>query len=197
MKPAAPDPSTREQIVAAADDLFYKRGFEKTSFADIADRVGISRGNFYHHFKAKDDILAAVIARRAEATDAMLAAWSTKAPTPLDRLGRFARMLVDNRKDIQRHGCPVGTLCAELAKLAHPSRGEAGMIFGQFRAWLRAQFEALGRVDDADALALHLLARSQGIAAMANAIHDEAFIRREVEALDDWLRSQTPRGRRH
>ena len=39
--------STRELIVETADALFYRRGFEKTSFADIADRVRISRGNFY------------------------------------------------------------------------------------------------------------------------------------------------------
>ena len=43
--------STRELIVEKADTLFYEGGFEATSFADIAAAVGISRGNFYHHFK--------------------------------------------------------------------------------------------------------------------------------------------------
>ena len=52
---------TREHIVRAADELFYKQGFEHTSFADVAHAVGISRGNFYYHFKTKDEILAAVI----------------------------------------------------------------------------------------------------------------------------------------
>ena len=59
-----PNQSTRESIVEAADRLFYQRGYDHTSFADIADDVEISRGNFYHHFKTKDDILAAVISRR-------------------------------------------------------------------------------------------------------------------------------------
>ena len=45
------NPSTREQIVLAADQLFYEQGFEHTSFADIADAVKLSRGNFYYHFK--------------------------------------------------------------------------------------------------------------------------------------------------
>ena len=49
--------STRETIVEAADDLFYRQGFEHTSFSDIAERVQISRGNFYYHFKSKDEIL--------------------------------------------------------------------------------------------------------------------------------------------
>ena len=181
--------STRELIVQAADTLFYQRGFERTSFADVADRVGLSRGNFYYHFKSKDDILAAVIALRRSNTQAMLDAWTAQADTPVGRLRCFAEMLIRNRKDIQRFGCPVGTLCAELSKVEHPSRDEAGMIFGQFRQWLRTQFEAMGYQDEADAFAMHLLALSQGIAAMANAFHDENFIRDEVGRIEAWLRS--------
>lgn len=172
--------------------LFYQRGFEKTSFADIAGQVNLSRGNFYYHFKTKDEILAAVIALRAANTQAMLESWTASAETPVGRLGCFAEMLVRNRKNIQRYGCPVGTLCAELAKLEHPAQGEAGMIFGQFRVWLRDQFKALGHRADADALALHLLSRSQGIASLANAFHDEAFIRREVELIHAWLSTLQP-----
>lgn len=43
---------TREHIVRAADELLYKQGFEHTSFADVADAVGISRGNFYYHARS-------------------------------------------------------------------------------------------------------------------------------------------------
>ncbi len=53
--------TTRDRIVQAADQLFYRQGFEHTSFSDIADDVQISRGNFYYHFKTKDEILDAVI----------------------------------------------------------------------------------------------------------------------------------------
>ena len=179
--------STRELIVRTADELFYQRGFEKTSFADIAGVVGISRGNFYHHFKAKDEILAEVISLRAAQTQAMLDQWTRHADSAADRLRCFAGMLVENRKDIQRYGCPVGTLCTELAKRGHPSQGDAGMLFGQFRGWLREQFIALGHQADADALAMHLLARSQGIATLANAFHDEDFIRREVALISAWI----------
>ena len=189
MKQAAEALSTRDHIVQAADQLFYERGFEKTSFADIADSVKISRGNFYYHFKSKDDILAAVIELRAARTAAMLDGWAQKATTPMERLRCFAEMLIHNRKDIQRFGCPAGTLCAELSKLDHPSQGNAGMILGQFRTWLRQQFEALGHGSDADALAMHLLSRSQGIASLANAFHHERFIRHEVQMIEDWLKS--------
>lgn len=69
---------TRDSIVQAADTLFYERGFEHTSFADIADAVKISRGNFYYHFKTKDEILTAVVAARMERTRAMLTQWETE-----------------------------------------------------------------------------------------------------------------------
>ena len=101
-------------------------------------------------------------------------------------------MMVENRGDIRRFGCPVGTLCVELAKLHHPAKAEAGRLFGLFRNWLREQFAALGRSEDADALAMHLLARSQGVATLASAFAGEAFIRKEVAQLEDWLRSLTP-----
>lgn len=192
MSAAETVPTTRERIVEAADTLFYQRGFEKTSFADIADAVGLSRGNFYYHFRTKDDILAAVIALRSDKTQSMLAAWTQGADTPVDRLGCFAEMLVRNRHDIQRYGCPVGTLCAELAKLDHPAQGDAGMLFGQFRDWLRTQFHELGLALHADGLAMHLLARSQGIAALANTFHDEAFIQREVDLITAWLATLVP-----
>jgi AcrR family transcriptional regulator len=180
--------TTRQHIVAAADRLFYRQGYAHTSFSDIADAVRISRGNFYHHFKSKDEILDAVIDQRLAATGAMLGQWESDGTEPADRIGSFIQMLIANRADIERFGCPVGTLCGELAKLDHAAQGEATKVFELFRTWLRRQFALLGRAD-ADALAMHLLARSQGIAALATAFRDEAFIRHEVAQLHDWLKS--------
>ena len=88
--------TTREQIVVTADELFYQHGFEHTSFADIASALNISRGNFYHHFKAKDDILAAVIEQRLARTGELLAAWETTSSSPADRIRSFVTMLIAN-----------------------------------------------------------------------------------------------------
>lgn len=183
--------TTREQIVEAADRLFYRQGYEHTSFADIAGVVQISRGNFYFHFKSKDEILDAVIDARLASTETMLERWEIEGKTPADRIRRFIHILVANRVDIKRYGCPVGTLCAELAKLGHAAQGEANKLFTLFRTWLRRQFVLLGREADADALAMHLLARSQGVATLATAFHDEKFIKQEVKQMGDWLDSLT------
>jgi TetR/AcrR family transcriptional regulator, transcriptional repressor for nem operon len=185
------DRSTYDQIVAAADELFYRRGYELTSFADIAGAVKISRGNFYHHFKSKDEILEAVIETRLAQTRQMLDRWENDGAGPEDRIRSFIHILLANRADIQRFGCPVGTLCSELAKMNHTSRGEAKKLFTLFRVWLRRQFTLLGRKTDADELAMHLLARSQGVATLANAFHDEKFIRQEVAEMCAWLQART------
>ncbi|HWM45670.1 MAG TPA: TetR/AcrR family transcriptional regulator [Xanthobacteraceae bacterium] len=181
--------STREDIVEAADDLFYRQGFEHTSFSDIADAVHISRGNFYYYFKTKDEILDAVINERLADRRKMLERWEVEGETPEDRIRSFIHILITNRADIKRYGCPIGTLCTELAKLNHASQGEANKLFMLFRTWLRRQFTLLGREADADELAMHLLARSQGVATLASAFRDEKFIKQEVEQMCDWLRS--------
>lgn len=181
------------QIIEAADRLFYQRGYDHTSFSDIADAVGISRGNFYYYFKSKDDILGEVIALRVRNTESLLRQWEAEGSRPADRIRSFIHILIMNRAKIMLYGCPVGTLCAELAKLDHALQADANKLFTLFRVWLSRQFAQLGHEAEADALAMHLLARSQGIATLANAFHDEDFIRREVDDLCAWLEPYTHR----
>lgn len=179
--------STRDRIIEKADALFYEGGFEATSFADIAAAVGISRGNFYHHFKAKDELLEGVIAHRMARTRSMLEGWQREGTQPKERILSFIHMLIANRAKIMAFGCPVGTLCSELAKLDHDAQHRAAEILGLFRDWLAGQFRALGMAAQAEARAMHLLVWSQGVAVMAAAFRDEAFIRREVAAITQWL----------
>lgn len=186
-EPATTKTSKRDAIVEAADRLFYQCGYEHTSFADIARDVQISRGNFYYHFKTKDEILDAVIQARLARTRQMLSYWEADGEGPVDRIRSFINILIVNQAKILRYGCPVGTLCSELAKLGHPSQAEANKLFTLFRAWLRQQFVQLGHKKDADDLAMHLLARSQGVATLANAFHDQHFVEQEVEEMCDWL----------
>lgn len=184
----AREKTTRDGIIEAADRLFYQRGFEHTSFADIADDVQISRGNFYHHFKSKDEILGAVIELRVTRTQEMLNRWETEGEDPSARLQSFVNILIMNQAKIKLYGCPVGTLCAELAKLDHASKDEANKLMALFRNWLKKQFAALGH-KNADELAMHLLSQSQGVATLANTFQDEKFIKREVHRMEDWLNS--------
>lgn len=181
--------TTRDRIVAAADQLFYQQGYEHTSFADIAAAVSISRGNFYHHFKTKDAILDAVIDLRLINTKSMLDQWENIEKHPHDRILCFINILIANQAKILLYGCPVGTLTTELSKLNHASQKKANDVFTLFRTWLRKQFILMGHKKKADELAMHILARSQGVATLASAFHDEQFIRLEVKQMSNWLKS--------
>ncbi len=177
----------RQRIVEAADRLFYIKGFNQTSFSDIADAAGVARGNFYYYFKTKDDILEAVIRRRTEEIRRMLADWNERFPDPRDRLKRYVAILTNERQHIEQFGCPMGSLCTELAKLRHAKQVQVREMFELFRGWLEQQFRLLGHSDDAADLALRLMAREQGAAVIANAYHDPAFLERESDELLRWL----------
>lgn len=180
--------SIREKIIATADDLFYQNGYNNTSFSDISEAVGISRGNFYHHFKTKDDILAAVIEHRKSTINDMLQKWSLEYDSPRDRLNCYINMLVGLKHDISNHGCPVGSVCAELIKLRNINQTNAVEMIGLFQEWMAKQFIALGYAKPkADELAMHLLSRTQGISLMTNAFADKAFLEREMKQLQEWI----------
>lgn len=52
---------TRQEILAAAKELFNQRGYNSVSMQDIADVVGISKGNLTYHFKKKEDLIEAIV----------------------------------------------------------------------------------------------------------------------------------------
>lgn len=61
--PSADDISrAKSRILAVAIDLFYEKGFERTTVRDIAGRAGILSGSLFHHFKNKQEILFTVMA---------------------------------------------------------------------------------------------------------------------------------------
>lgn len=55
---------TRSAIVAAAAELFDRRGYEATSLADITTHAGVTKGSLYFHFSSKEDLALAVVAEQ-------------------------------------------------------------------------------------------------------------------------------------
>ncbi|UCH93953.1 MAG: TetR/AcrR family transcriptional regulator [Candidatus Aminicenantes bacterium] len=45
------------EFLDTARQLFFEKGYEKTSVNDIIQKVGVAKGTFYHYFKSKEDLL--------------------------------------------------------------------------------------------------------------------------------------------
>src|SRR5262249_61307781 len=51
----------RQAILAAATDLFHKQGVGRTSPDQIIEASGTGKGQFYHYFKNKEDLVHEVL----------------------------------------------------------------------------------------------------------------------------------------
>lgn len=57
---------TRARIVEAARRLFNRRGFNPVPIDDIMAEAGLTRGGFYNHFTAKEDLYAEALSTFAD-----------------------------------------------------------------------------------------------------------------------------------
>ncbi|HZJ09749.1 MAG TPA: TetR/AcrR family transcriptional regulator [Trueperaceae bacterium] len=67
MESAEPRSNRRDEIVAAAGELFSARGYHGTSMRDLAKRLELRGSSLYAHFDSKDDVLWAIVASAAAA----------------------------------------------------------------------------------------------------------------------------------
>ncbi len=56
----------RESIVAAAVDVFYHKGYAKTTLEEVADAMGVTKPFIYSHFSSKHDLLAEICRRAVQ-----------------------------------------------------------------------------------------------------------------------------------
>ena len=54
--------ATRQRIIDAAYECFWRAGYTRTSLDTIAVRAGVTKRTVYSYFRSKDDLLAAVLA---------------------------------------------------------------------------------------------------------------------------------------
>jgi AcrR family transcriptional regulator len=80
---------TRERLLATARELFLRDGYQPTSLDRVAEAAGFSKGAVYSNFRNKDELCMAVL-DDIRAERAMEIAELLHAPTPEERLSRFA-----------------------------------------------------------------------------------------------------------
>ena len=184
--PAAPPPGKRQRLIAAATQLLYQQGVEKTTLADIAQAADVPVGNVYYYFKTKDDIVAAVIEAHVQQSRAALASIDSSHRSPKSRLKALLSELVSQREVIALYGCPDGSLCSELDK--RPGRPDFALadLMRVPIEWAEEQFRALGRRDARD-LAVSLMASYEGSALLTNTFRDPDILAREARRLERWI----------
>ena len=53
--------ATMQRLQVAGLELFYQKGYHNTSVDDILNRLELSKGAFYYHFKSKEDFFISII----------------------------------------------------------------------------------------------------------------------------------------
>lgn len=91
---------TREQLIEAAEAVFYRKGVSRTSLNDIAAEAGVTRGAIYWHFKNKHDVFEAMMDRQKLPLEMLKALMED--PDESDPLGRFREFLLYLTQEIAR-----------------------------------------------------------------------------------------------
>ncbi|MCC7016502.1 MAG: TetR/AcrR family transcriptional regulator [Rhodospirillales bacterium] len=178
----------KDRLLAAAANLFHRQGVAQTTLADVAAAAKVALGSVFYYFRAKDDLVAAVVNRRSDDVVRLISR-QRDIPAPRARLEALIQIWVDDREIDVRYGCPIGSLCFELAKARGPLSKQAAKPFRSLLVWCEEQFRLLGAGTKSGRHALHLVASLQGISLTAAVLGDSKLIVEEAEHLKEWLRT--------
>jgi TetR/AcrR family transcriptional repressor of nem operon len=187
----AQERKARDRIVEAAMDLFWTKGYNSTSIADILSRTQLNSGSIYHAFPGKQDILIAVLERYRDGLYPMLVepAWHG-VDDPIERvfalLARYRWLILETECT---YGCPIGSLALELHEADPPVRQ---LLADNFTGWVgaieRCLVDAGDRLPadlDRRALAEFVLTTMEGGVMQARTHRDVAHFDRGVAMLRD------------
>lgn len=193
VKPRERSAAKRRRLTTAAMRVLWERGVERTTLADIAAAAKVPTGNVYYYFKTKDALVRAALDQQTDHF-AALTARLAEHDDPADRLKGLVQTWIDGRDQAVRHGCPTGTLAAELGKRGDTELAAApGALMRRLLDWVARQFQELGAADP-EADALTLIAGYQGMSMLANALRDTEIMTREGRRLQEWIDTRSPVG---
>jgi len=193
--------STREAILEAASRLIHVHGYNHTSLDDVLRESGAGKGNFYYHFKSKEELGYAIL-------DQIIASFLERTLEPCfadPDQGALAqiRCFLDRVLEAQRArncvgGCPLGNLAAELSDVHEGFRARLASVFAAWRERLTLALRAeQGRgVGDAcrpEAVADFLVASLEGAILLTKLTKDIAVMEQCVAEMKRYLTLFEPR----
>jgi AcrR family transcriptional regulator len=137
----------RQRILETADRLFYAEGVRAVGIDRIIADSGVAKMTLYSHFRAKDDLILAVLQYREE----QFMGWFEQAMERHRRLGKDRlRALFAALKEWfetpEFRGCAFINASVELADAGHPGSVFARQHKGRFHAFLAGLIEeSLGK----------------------------------------------------
>jgi AcrR family transcriptional regulator len=128
----------RDRILATASRLFYAEGVHTVGVDRIIAEAGVAKATFYHHFKAKDDLVCAYLEERAGHQRDAVAGMTGE---PLDQISAYFDLLGEVGCGPGFRGCPFLNAAAEYADPEHPVR----LVVDRYRQWFRELMTSLLR----------------------------------------------------
>jgi AcrR family transcriptional regulator len=153
--------ATRERILDAASELFYRRGVGATGLDQVIAASRTGKGQLYHYFADKRELVHAVVDRQVGAVLEAQQSRLGRLSGPAD-LRAWADELVAAYRDSDHPvRCPLGALVAELAEGDPAARAALDRGFAAWSAALAAGLRRAG-VPEPERHATALLAAYQG-----------------------------------
>lgn len=91
----------RSDWIEAAIAMLAEDNVEALRVDTLAEKLGVTKGSFYWHFKGRDDLLLAVVeAWRLTMTSEIRALIFDRSGTPWERLERLLRIAISGRPDV-------------------------------------------------------------------------------------------------
>jgi TetR/AcrR family transcriptional regulator, cholesterol catabolism regulator len=88
------------EVIDAAAEVFYRRGYADASVQDIADELGILKGSLYHYIDTKEDLLFRLLSETHDDVHAILdEVAAVEGLDPLERLHLYVRRQVEFNVD--------------------------------------------------------------------------------------------------
>ncbi len=131
----------RSELLDCAHKLFLERGYERTTINDVINEASVSKGGFYHHFRAKEDLLEALAASLARASTERFRDVLEK--PGLDGLARLNAFFARGRKIKTQD---AGSLSATFQPLLNP---EHSLLYHRiYAAMVAVMAPVLARIID-------------------------------------------------
>jgi AcrR family transcriptional regulator len=87
-------PNREAQVIEAAIEVFYQRGYAAATIQDVADKVGVLKGSLYYYIDSKEDLLHRIFTESYEQSVVLLAEAAALDAPPLDRLRSYFQAYV-------------------------------------------------------------------------------------------------------